>query len=274
MPAMNGIIYFNYSTPHLARLAVSLWSLRQVYTGSVTILNAGEDGDIVAQLAADPQLDVQVIPIKIERRRRHTAYCGKPSLWRWTPYDRSLYLDADTIVVADPEPAWRAPGSLVVTRFADWVTTGRIYSSRIRQWLQVSHPKYDVPALARSCLEHSFPAINTGVFVFDRDNPELAAWESVAQAGHACSFTDELALQILLPTMPVGWLSDEWNASPIYHHCRPEQARIWHFHGCKNLRKDAGKTLWWPVFEKAYAANVGGLATWYQVDKSLREVRL
>lgn len=268
---MNGIIYFNYSQPHLARLAVSLWSLRKIYDGPVSILSAGGDSGIVEQLAADPHIDAHVVPIDIPLRRRHTAYCAKPSLWRWTPYERSLYLDADTIVVGDPREASQVQGPLVVTRFASWVTTGKIYSSRIRQWLKVTHSQVDIPALARSVLDLPFPAINTGVLLFDRNNPELATWETVAQAGHACSFTDELALQILLPTMACGWLDDRWNASPIYHHCRPEQVRIWHFHGCKNLRKDAGKTLWLPVFKEAYRANVGGIQSWYQVDKSLRE---
>lgn len=272
---MDGVIYFNYGKAHLARLAVSLHSLRAVYRGPVAILNAGDDDGIACRLADDPLVQAQLVRIDIPRRRRHTAYCAKPSLWRWTPYDRSLYVDADTLFVSDPTEAIQNPSSLVVTRFSNWVTTGRIYSSRIRQWLQVPHDTYDVPAMAQACLNTPFPAINTGVFVFDRDNAYLSMWEAIAHAGHGCSFTDELALQILLPRLAVvGWLGDEWNASPIYRHCPPQDVRIWHFHGCKNLRKDAGKALWWPAWERAYRANIGGVRGWYACDKSLRSVSM
>ena len=271
---MQGIIFFTYAQPHLSRLAVSLFSLRKVYHGPVTVLNAGGDEGIVDKLVSDKRLNVNCIPIEIPQRRKHTAYCAKPSLWRWTPYDRSLYLDADTIVVSDPSEALQAIGPLVVTRFSNWITTGNIYSSRIRQWLSVSHPKHDVSSLARACLEHPYPAINTGVFVFDRDNPELEKWESLTQAGHTCSFTDELALQILIPKLSVGWLTDRFNASPIYRHCTAEEVVIWHFHGCKNLRKEVGKDLWWPVFQEVLAANVGGIQEWYRADKSLRGVQV
>lgn len=271
---MNGVTFFNYSTPHLARLAVSLWSLRKVYHGPVCVLNAGGDDGIVSAICRDERLAVEQLPINIPQRRRHTAYCAKPSLWRWTPFDRSLYLDADTIVVGDPYEALKVMGPLVVTRFSNWVSTGRIYSSRIRQWLKVEHPQYAVAEMARAAINEPFPAINTGVFVFDRDNSDLEVWESVTHAGHACSFTDELALQIMAPSFSLGWLSDRWNASPIYHHCPADEVRVWHFHGCKNLRKDVGKELWWPVFEEVFRENVGGIQEWYQVDKSLKGVKV
>lgn len=270
----HGLIYFNFSIPHLARLAVSLWTLRKVYAGPVAILNAGGDRDVIARLGADERLKVDVVPIEIPQRRRHTAYVAKPSLWRWTPYDCSLYLDADTIVTSDPRPAFSVLGGIVVTRFSNWVTTGRIYSSRIRQWLTVEHPQHDIKGLAKNVLDKAFPAINTGVFLFNRNNRDLESWEAIAQAGHECSFTDELALQILLPTISCGWLSDQWNASPIYHHCRREDAKIWHFHGCKNLRKDVGKDIWLPVFGEVFHANVGGIQEWYRLDKSLKGFQL
>lgn len=275
---MNGIIYFTHGQSHLARLAVSLWTLRNHYTGPICILNGGQDDGIVHRIACDPRIGATVAPAQVTQRKRHTAYCAKPSLWRWTPYERNLYLDADTIVAKDPSSLLEMVGKtaaarLVVTRFADWVTTGRIYSSRISQWRKVSEPGINILAMAEHSLKNTFPAINTGVFGFERNNPDLQLWEAVTKAGgETCSFTDELALQILLPKFGGHLVDDHFNASPLYHKCATEDVVVWHFHGCKNLRKDAGKVLWWPVFEEVLKENVGGIKDWFRADKSLRGI--
>lgn len=293
----SGVIYFNMNTCHLARLAVSLWYLRKVYSGSVCILNGGGDNGLAAQIAADKRLDVECRNIPVKQYRRHTAYVAKASLWRHTRYDWNVYLDGDTLPVVDISPLFNvmhSPGSdLIVTRFSNWVTCGNIYGSRIKQWRDVTCPLLPgLQAVVEECKSQPRDAINTGVFAFNRwfdyrpvsditlrvigeqDGKmflPLRAWEELTAAGgERCSFTDELAMQLLVQFVPATLLPDLWNASPIYRTCPPEDVKIWHFHGCKNLRKDAAREVWWPAFQETLRENVGGIREWYQLDKSLK----
>lgn len=277
-----GIIYFNHHTKHLARLVFSLWSLRTIarHAGPVTVLDSGESGGVIERIAADRTLAVQIRRITVEQLRRNTAYVAKAGLWKSSPYETTVLLDADTLVVRDPSPLFefcesRESGGVVVTRFADWETTGSIVRGRIERWADVSVRADDKrfakslsgADLVKKSLESPHAAINTGVVAWsDAAAGFLRDWERLTRAGARLPFTDELAAQLLLRKHRHALASDRFNCSPIYGR-EQDEAVIWHAHGSKHLERPDGRgtqgdRLWRPVVEEAWRANAGGIREW------------
>jgi hypothetical protein len=266
----SGVLLFNHATKHCARLVVALLSLRRHYTGPATILDTGHSDGIIEKIAADKRLAVEVERIPFKALRRHSCYVAKSGLWRHSPYEVTLFLDADTLVVkpidgllgivADQKnPGW------VVTRFSDWVTTGEIVSSRIKQWVNVECEGINVRRLIRLSLESPLPAVNTGIVGWRADCEALERWERLTQAGWKCSFCDELAAQILLRQERHTLVASKFNSSPLY--CRGDDAVIHHAHGSKHLARPDGRgsqadAIWAPLFCEAFAGNVGGIREW------------
>jgi len=224
---MAGVIYYNIGRKCRARLLVSLSSLRQHYSGPVTVLLEGPQDrwfrDAIRRLgAADRDINAS----------GERALVRKAQLWKYSPYDASLFLDADTIVLADPSALFGEieRHGFVVYHFAGWQTTGNKIGKRIRAWGAVLPPDRIDAALAFG------PAVNTGVFGFRRDAEILPAWEILTRRGwaHNCTrrLVDELACQCLLPRYPHKIVGPEWGASVRFGDLGT--AKILHFHGSKH----------------------------------------
>jgi hypothetical protein len=267
MSGDTGICYFSLNTKHLVRLVVSLWSLRQHYRGPVTILDAGGSDGITEKIAADARLAVERKAITIRQFRRHSAYCAKASLWRESPYENTILLDCDTLIlrpldglIAIVENERLHP--FFVTRFSDWRTDGKIVGGRIQQWEKVTCDGLDVPRLVRDSLREPHAAINTGVTCWRKYDAQdvLIDWENLTLAGWRCSFTDELAAQLLLREHKHTLLSDRYNCSVLFGR-EKEHEVIRHHHGSKHLRPEDGQ-LWHSAYANCLAENVAGIRDW------------
>lgn len=268
-----GVLFLNISTKCLVRLAVSLYSLRQHYDGPVCIINAtGHDGGIMERFAADSRLGVEVRNVELPIYRRRTAYCAKPSVYRWTPFDRTLFVDADTVVMADPSMLLAMQTPFVVTQFSDWNCSGSIVRKRIEPFLHIGELAIGVPKLASQVVAESWPAINTGVFAFNRDWPGMKTWERLTQAARTrANFTDEIAANVLLPFFgdDAAMVNDRWNWSPIYG--KSADPVVVHTHGSKHLRPEA-IPFWFPVFQQCIDLDIAGIRSWMPAgDKRLAE---
>ena len=261
-----GIVYRLSGVSYAELLAVSLWSLRKHCDLPATIfVTDGQCALAANRLADDKRLRCKVELAEMPDVRRHASYVLKPRLTAESPYDQTIFLDADTVVTGPLDELFTAP--LAITRFCDWVSTGRIISGRIRQWTGLS-PMVD-GLVERSCAVE-YPAINTGVFAWHKDFPGLPAWRRLTREGWKRSFTDELAMQLLFPE----WTWTGCRVFPASFNCSAkfgkdfDKARVIHFHGRSHIRKTKGgnltlaNALWWPHFEEARAANAGGLAEW------------
>ena len=257
-----GILYLLSGVGYAELLAVSLFTLRKHYSGAVHVFVTDDASEAaVNRMQADASITVSRIPLPSVRR--HHSYCVKATLPALSPFKRSVFLDADTLVCGDIGELFGS--CLAVTRFSDWVTTGKTISKRIRQWGGGSKWGSMSPAvdgLIAHALAESRPAVNTGIFGFHRDCPILPQWEALTLAGWQRSFTDELAMQLLWEHQPGARIFDDrWNASPVYSAGR-QDVRVWHLHGRAHARKDAGRALWLPVFEEAISVNFAGLVDW------------
>lgn len=263
-----GVIYFNLGTKHLVRLAVSVWNLRKHYDGPIAIISAGGDEGLLQRFTDDSRLNVQIVPVGAVMLRRNTAYVAKASLWRFTPFVRTLFLDADTVPIKNPmDMLDQYSEPWVLTRFSEWVTTGGIYSGRIKQWCNVRCEGVGVREMVDRALQEPWPAINTGVFAFDLMGaiPSLEVWERLTVAGARCSFTDEYAAQILITILPESVyrvVDDRWNASALFAAAKPEDVVTWHCHGGKHAKREEGQRIWLPFYREAMGENVAGVSEW------------
>ena len=249
----SGIIYYNVQTKCMVRILVSLYSLRRSgYTGPVAVIYE-EHIDRKQQarvLLADwfkreaIRLGAELVQIPHDQNVEY-ALTQKARLWRFTPYDCSLFIDADTLVCQDPGHLLRdietGPGFAAV-RFVSWVTTGAKVSRRIKAWECVVGPE-----LTQAALDYG-PAINTGTFGFRKGHPMLSHWERICVDGYEMQKTppqcpgkrtlDEVAAQVLIPQYKTTLWDERWNWSIQYGLAKPDEVGICHYHGGKHLLQD------------------------------------
>lgn len=258
-----GICYFlcgNWKK-YLGCLVVSLHSLRQHWDGPVSVcipqefVNPLQYREIPSIETFDGATIVPLAPVP-----RHVPYVTKASLWRHSPYDRTLLLDADTVVTGDISELFQA--KLTVTQFCEWRTTGKIVGGRLQQWAD----RGIRPNRVWKLRQFAEPAINTGVVAWDRGGAPLMLeeWEQLTREGWECSFTDELAMQILWNDFAAKGgrlLDDRFNCSAIFGVNR-DDARIWHYHGRRMVRRAEAGEMYRPHLLAALEANAGGIRDW------------
>ena len=126
-----GYIYWNTGKKMLVRLAVSLYTLRQVTDDSVTIIWDEDSWPECSKIAT--QFNAYAKPVTFEKTSKNFAYFGKCQLHKITPYDTSIFLDGDTIIYKSiPELYYLAEKyEYVSTQFVDWTTNNNRIRNRI-----------------------------------------------------------------------------------------------------------------------------------------------
>ncbi len=241
------VAYLVVNDRHLERLAVSLWSLRQHWSGDVVVLaNRPEDVARVAAVAG-----VRVIPFAVDRMaRKSDVYLVKSRIGKVLPVGDCLFLDADTTVHGSLWFPFDVIQNYAValTRFSDWVTTGSIMRGRIAKWANVVDG--GVRQAVNVSLESPMPAINTGVFAVRAGSWFWAEWERVTalRPGFIC---DEIAGQLISAMRPqeVAVMPELLNCSVKFG--KSDKPVVRHYHGgshaehpvwleCRRLAKEAG----------------------------------
>ncbi len=265
----SGICFFSHGTKHLARLVVAIHSLRKHYSGPICLLETGEPEaeHAVASITVDDSLGVNLKRFEMPKLRRNSCYVAKASLWRHSPFNRTLLCDADVLFRKSPEPLFAeldqpSAGGFVVTRFSDWRTCGKIISSRLEKWRGVKCDGIDCDKIVEYLQHEHWPAINTGVLAWDREVAceTLELWERLTLAGWRNPWTDELAAQIVIAKRKHFAASEIYNSSVLYG--RDDLgAVVKHYHGSKMLRpEDAG--VWIAAYRECCNLGIGGVGEW------------
>lgn len=237
------MIYYNKGTKCLIRLCVSLFSLRKVYIGPITLLQEGGLEKWVVDYLIKIKVDVIQIP-----EDDTPPLARKAQLWRYTPYYRSMFLDADTVVLNDIMEYFDLIGKyeFVAGNFSNWKTTENPIRDRITVWSKVVSQEYVDTALAYGNEKNWGGAVNTGVFGFCRDAKILEEFESLTKKGSDANviwIPDELACQILLPRYPHIMVSDQWGASMKFSKI-DDNTKIIHYHGRKHTGDRESNYYW------------------------------
>jgi len=276
---MRTVLFFNVGTAHVPRLLVATQSLRRVGGFDRIVILDPDPSPIVRAIAQG--CGGTVSGVEFQKRRMHSAYVAKAGLWRHPLFDARdnvLQIDSDVLFARNVAPLFETVDErLTVTQFGHWNTQGKTIRGRVLQWEKL------YPGLVAAALQTPHPAINTGVVGWrrGRDVDLLEEWNALSIHGWRRSFTDELAMQLLLVRDRLGRsqrmtvVDDSWNASPVYKEAKEKDVRIWHFHGGKHTNDAKGGAVWWSVFREAYAANIADVQLWARnfdprIDERLR----
>lgn len=278
-PSINrGVVYLLTGAAHADRLIVSLWSLRKHYKGPVTVYTTQPESHEIGRLcAADRRLDIEHRTAVQSPIRKNSSFITKIEILPHVPYETSLYLDCDTLVAGDPAEMFElsAEQPVGLTRFSQWLTSGRIMRRRLEVWRKLRMPRRKrayVDALVTEGLK-SYPAINGGVVSVRRGADILPAWHELSLLGRRSFICDEIAMQLLLPQYPHKLLDCRFNCSPI-HARDTKDVRIWHFHGEKHLRRPEGRALWLPVYKECLRHRVARVDEWARTTPQVAALNL
>ena len=248
-----GVIYYNIGFGSFVRLAVSLVSCRRVYSGPLTVLcDSISFQDCYKLKELVPNLDVLEIPHTHSPR---SVLLGKCRLAEYTPYETSIFIDADTVVLNDFTDLfnWIERYDFAVAEFSNWRTIQRRIARRIKDWAVI------YPEKIEAALEDR-PAINTGTFGFKKTSELMRDWYGIAEKGRAFFIPDETACQLILPEYKHIIVSSSYNVS-CKHDTISDTSKILHFHGRKHCRLD-GKTY-------LYNSNI-----WYNELKNIKDIEV
>ena len=278
--ATEGVLYYNTNTKCIVRLMVSIFALRKVYSGPCALIHDGPVKEDLRDFCQFHRVSIHEQPVATEY-----ALVRKSQLWRVTPFQFSVFLDADTLPLASPQPLIDEAKrhGFVVHHFSNWQTTGGKISTRIRNWEPAIGKKEVKAALGYGA------AINTGVFAFDRDAEILREWEQITRLGYERNCTrrlvDELAAQVLLHRYPHSLVGPEWGCSGRFGG-DVKNPKIMHFHGSKHVMDDAGCDHWkaaynelhdlfadrWPLMTRANGDKRFG--RWYPIRKARPDITM
>lgn len=269
-----GVLYLISGDRHVNVLAVSIYSLRHVGFRLPIHIAVGDDypEPMVEMMAKDARLG----PITWARwdkpsLHRNDKYRQKCFMDGLSPFDKTVYLDADTLVRGSLKPLFEfSPDRAVtLTQFSDWNSNGRKIPNRIRPWNDVAN------ADVQEMLARAYPAINTGIIAFDKSSGSqkfFQEWRELT-AKKIVFICDELSAQLIFWRHACRVVDDRWNASPI--HSNRTDAIIWHGHGSKFIKREQGRKIWLPWYEACVEQNIAGIAEWTPAgDKRLREYLL
>lgn len=256
MGKSKGILYFIVASKRAVVAAVSLCALRKVYDGPVHIATStfSDWHKIAHQIVADKRLNLTCSDVPIVQVRRHAVHTSKTWLHRYTPFDSTLFLDADTIPVGDFDEVWPVGDEMVLTQFSNWYSCGQRIKNRIHWWDGVR------PDLVKPAIDGAYAAVNTGVLGFTRNTVMLEPWHQLTVEGAKTFIPDEIAAQLIYFKYEHRLLDDRFNCSPQFG-ANKNDARIWHCHGGKHLHPTTAP-LWTHTLQECWRKNIGHIQSW------------
>jgi hypothetical protein len=271
MATTTGIVYLLTSNQLAARLVVSLYSLRKFYDGPITVFSTRPESREIGELCArDATLRVDHRQIAERPGRGHvSAYLTKTLTMLESPYDTTVFLDADTLVVGDIDRLVQCAQEheIVATSFCHWQTTDPHLQRLLDTWRTLRAPDdfpYDIAQLIDLLSRLPFPAINVGVFGVHKQAAILPHWDRLSCAASEMPLPEEIALQILLPRFEHLILSTKFNCHPSI--CPDlDDIRIWHFAAATHLADEASRRHWLPAYQECKELNIANIRAWSRV---------
>lgn len=258
-----GILYYMTGEKMAVRLAVSIHTLRQHYDGPVTIFSEGRLANQYTH-AIGERYGCTVKEVQFNATDgKNTTYLNACLCAQQSPYETTLWIDADTIICVDVQPLLdiTEKHGFVLAAFSDWLSGSGQIRKRIENWRGILPDEWIDRAL-----EPGRPAINCGVFGCRYDSRLVKDWHDLARKGQHTRIPDEVCCQIMMaqPQYNVTVVPQKWNCSCKYGQRWIDEARIVHYHGNKHCRfhDDTGEPIhncllwykhfqllrqWWPV---------------------------
>jgi hypothetical protein len=260
-----------YSLTHPAAaelLAVSLWSLRKHYRGEVVCKVAKPAEELAQRIADDRRLNLQLDTIEcFDEHSRHDHRHNKTLAWMQTPFVRTVYLDADTIIQKPIDDLLNCEGFGVTAVGIGNLFEGHDQAERL--WREIVNFQRAGPGGMKYCRElqeANPPVINSGVLSFGWPIHQHIIERShdlicIARATDR-RVTDETIVQLLMPRIGDLWIyPPEYNWTLLAGGLHEDQ-RIVHLAAAAWKNRTQGKAIFAPVLQQAWDDNAGNLQDW------------
>lgn len=256
-----GIIMFNRGDKCVVRAIVAMNSIRKFWDGPATFYVETPYPKEFDEACKFFNFDV----IHNDEKHELKTLVRKTDMFGNPPYDRTLWLDADMVVVGKLDEMFDMldDADCVIPHFCGWHSDGKIISKRINRFEKIADEKY-----FKKSLEHN-PAVNTGILSFkksDKWKKFVEYWVDLADKGSKKNIfiADEVAFQILYPS------ADEWgikvkiaptdfNVSVLHDHGNSKDKRVIHFHGQKHVLDVEMCDIWKKEFADLMEKNVANI---------------
>lgn len=251
-----GIIFLNSGTKMLPRLLTCVHSLRKYYDQEASIISMGESGRGLCEKIAN-EYSLSVIPIDSDLNIRKDYWFEKSRLHLYTPYDHSIFLDSDTIVVQNFDELFSEidEHDFIACQFAHWRSNGRTISKRLKQWLSTDKE------LVEHTIQSNIPSVNVGVYGFKKNAEFMKHWFDITIKHPNAALPEESTCHLLLTQYKSKIVSSKYNCSCKHDNPKTTDTKIIHYHGrkhclfdkkTKELKYNAERwvDVWWEVYSK------------------------
>jgi hypothetical protein len=259
----------------VVRALVTLYSLRKFYDGKITFYVEEEYPHEMDEALKYFGCDI----VHNEIRHDLKTLVRKNSLFENPPYDLTLWLDIDTVIVGKIDEMFNyleeKQVDFCIPHFCAWISNGHHISERINRFKGLIDDKYIKEAL------NNHPAINTGILSFrksDKWNKFVRDWTDLADRASKkhIFIPDEVSCQILYPSMHEYGLKyfiapTDFNVSPLHDHGVSKDPRIKHHHGDKHVLNVTGCDEWKSTFKEMCESNIANINSFLKyADKRLK----
>lgn len=268
-----GVIYLNAGTKMLPRLLVSLYTLRKHYNGAISIICIGEDHYSICSSITKCIDNVKLIQIEDNLKCRHHYWFEKSRINLYTPYDISIFIDSDTIIVDNFNELFDEikDNDFIVPQFANWRTSGKKISSRLKTWNHIDKQLVD------QTISSQMPSINVGVYGFKKSSELMKHWFDFTIQNKSSPLPEETSCHLLLQKYKGKIISNKYNCSCKHDDPKSDNVKIIHYHGRKHCRfqnKEPifGCDLWIKEWQEIFNINLCDIQNWYHKvgDSQLR----
>jgi len=259
-----GVILYNKGNKCIVRAIVCLNSLRKHWYGPVTFFleepYPKEFEDVCEYFNVD---------VVHNSNPEQKALVRSAEVCLFSPYDRTMWLDSDCLVVGaiDEMFDYLDDYEVAIPWFAKWWSDGGTISKRIKRYTDIAPQE----AIDEALKHHE--AINTGILSFRKDVQFLKDWVELAKKGDGKMFIpDETAFQVLYPSYKdkIFIAPTDFNVSVLHDKDNSKDRRIMHYHGQKHVLKHPNCDLWKSAFKEMCEANTANINDYLQyADKRL-----
>ena len=256
-----GIIMFNRGDSCCVRAIVAMNSIRKFWNGPATFYLETPYPPEFDEACKFFNFDIVHNDEKHELKTlvRKTDMFGNP------PYDRTLWLDADMVVIGKIDEMFDMldEADCVIPHFCGWHSDGKIITKRTGRFKGIAEERH-----LEKAAKH-YPAVNTGILSFRKSEKWqkfVKDWVDLADRGAKkhIFIADEVAFQILYPS------ADEWglkikiaptdfNVSVLHDHDQSKDRRVIHFHGKKHVLDVPLCDIWKKEFSNLMETNTANI---------------
>jgi hypothetical protein len=263
MNTSNGILYLNSGDRLLPKLFVSLYSLRKVYQKDITIILLGQQSNKIYDIIK--HFDCSAVHVDRTLQNNKHYWFEKSRINLYSPYKNSIFIDSDTVIQHNFDELFTEITNFdfIVPQFAQWRTAGKKMKKRLRQWEDTDKDLVDL------CIRLDTPAINVGVYGFNKDSEFMQNWFDLTIKNINAKLPEETTCHLLLNKYKSKIIDSIYNYSCKYDESPINLAKIIHYHGRKHCRFDNNykpkynSDIWIKNWIEILDQNIINIKNWY-----------